>query len=99
MSKDDIVVAQNKLDYRMTLSLQISGKTQVSMSNSSRRAADFILNQTTTATQGYREYGMRKSEDGERTSAMAVTLPPPHTFMTTHLYFFKAGCRRLSMSP
>jgi hypothetical protein len=99
MSKDDIVVAQNKLDYRMTLSLQISGTTQVSMCNSTRRAADFILNQTTTATQGYREYGMRKSEDGERTSATAVTLPPPQTFMTTHLYFFKAGCRRLSMSP
>jgi hypothetical protein len=50
MSKDDIVVAQNKLDYRMTLSLQISGTTQVSMCNSSRRPADFILNQTTTAT-------------------------------------------------
>jgi hypothetical protein len=68
------------------------------MCNSTRRAADFILNQTTTATQGYREYGMRKSEDGDRTSATAVTLPPPQTFMMTHLYFFKAGCRRLSMS-
>jgi hypothetical protein len=99
MSKDDIVVAQNKLDYRMALSLQISGTTQVSMCNNTRQAADFILNQTTTATQSYREYGMRKSEDGERTSATTVTLPPPQTFMTMHLYFFKAGCRRLSMSP
>jgi hypothetical protein len=64
-----------------------------------QRAAEGILNQTTTATQGYREYGMLKSKDGDRTSATAVTLPPPHTFMTTHLYFFNAGCRRLSISP
>jgi hypothetical protein len=69
------------------------------MCNSTRRAAKCILNQTTTAMQGYREYGMLKNEDGDRTSATAVMLSPPQTFMTTHLYFFKAGCRRLSMSP
>jgi hypothetical protein len=47
------------------------------MCNNTRRATECILNQTMTATQSYREYGMLKSEDGDRTSATVVTLPPP----------------------
>ena len=69
------------------------------MCNITQWAAECILNQTMTATHSYKEYGMLKSKDGDRTNATAVTLPPSHTFMTMHLDFFNVGCRRLSISP
>jgi hypothetical protein len=39
------------------------------MFNITRRAVECILNQTTTATLSYREYGMMKSKEGDRSNA------------------------------